>query len=225
MTIRSALLAVALVAATGCSAAPRSDAKTTTSTVTPSYSPHRVQEAVVRLRNVSCGLAVGSGFALSPTQIITNRHVVDGASEIQIDTWDGHSGDATSVDASVYEDLAVLTVPVPIPSVVPVERAPAHAGEPVHVVGFPEGGPYTVTSGRIIDIVHDDSLGPGAIIRTNANVEHGNSGGPLIDDRGRVVGVVYAIQTSTGYGLAIPTATLRSVLDDAAGLEAVTPDC
>ena len=63
---------------------------------------------------------------------------------------------------------------------------------------------------------------PGQVLRLSARVEHGNSGGPVLDRYGKVVGVVYAIEVATGFGLAIPVDTLRS-LARTGGFEAVPP--
>ena len=68
----------------------------------------------------------------------------------------------------------------------------------------------------------DDSV---AVLRINARVEHGNSGGPLLDASGRIVGVVYAIERATDYGLAIPVSSLKRLLDDHTHLSTSPQPC
>ena len=81
------------------------------------------------------------------------------------------------------------------------------------VVGFPRGGPLTFSRGHILDFVDGSRFGiPGKVMRLTANIEPGNSGSPVLDDRGRVLGVVYAGEIATGLGLAIPPDTLRSLV-------------
>jgi hypothetical protein len=73
-------------------------------------------------------------------------------------------------------------------------------GDPVTAVGYPLGGPLTLSRGVALGTVLDRDLSID-VLRITARIEHGNSGGPLLDSHGRVVGVVYAIETRTGYGL------------------------
>jgi S1-C subfamily serine protease len=76
----------------------------------------------------------------------------------------------------------------------------------------------------VVDFVDGSNLGvPGEVMRLTANVQPGNSGGPVLDGRGHVVGIVYAIELATGYGLAIPPDTLRT-LTSAGGFQRV-PAC
>src|ERR687896_18739 len=84
----------------------------------------------------------------------------------------------------------------------------------VTVVGYPRGGPLTLSEGTVIDRVDGGYLGiEGTVARLTANVVPGNSGGPVLDGKGRVVAIVYAIETATGFGLAIPIDTMRRLVD------------
>lgn len=189
-----------------------------------SSSLHRkAEEMVVRVRNINCqGLEIGSGFAIDAHTLLTNRHVLAGASELQVSTWDGHDYRVTAADVGRLVDLGVARVNGDLPYHHFVEAKPV-AGESVQVVGFPLGGPETFSYGRIVGFVNGAGLGvPGKVMRLTANVQPGNSGGPVFDSKGRVVGIVYAIELATGYGLAIPLDTLRSLID-AGGFQAVPP--
>ena len=184
----------------------------------------KAEEMVVRVRNVNCeGIAIGSGFALDPHTLLTNRHVLAGASQLEVSTWDGHDYQVSTAKVGALVDLGVATVHGALPRAAPAYAEPV-AGEGVTVVGFPLGGPMTFSSGRVVDFVDGSSLGvPGEVMRLTANVEPGNSGGPVLDRRGRVIGIVYAIEIATGYGLAIPPDTLRT-LTRAGGFQDV-PAC
>jgi len=183
----------------------------------------KAEEMVVRVRNVSCqGIEVGSGFALDQHTLLTNRHVLAGSSQLEVSTWDGHDFAVSTAKVGALVDLGVATVAGALPRAASAYAEPV-AGERVTVVGFPLGGPLTFSSGRIVGFVGGSQLGiPGQVMRVTANVEPGNSGGPVLDSQGRVVGIVYAIELATGYGLAIPLDTLRTLVQ-VGGFQAVPP--
>ena len=191
-------------------------------TATSSFG-RRARELTVRVRNVSCeGVAIGSGFAISHDLLVTNRHVVAGAAVLEVSTWDGHSLDVSGADVGVLGDLGVVVVKGRLPVVGSFGKPPL-PGEPVTVAGYPLAGKLTLSQGTVIDRVDGRPFGiPGQVLRLSARVEHGNSGGPVLDRYGKVVGVVYAIEVATGFGLAIPVDTLRS-LARTGGFEAVPP--
>jgi S1-C subfamily serine protease len=232
---RRALLAAALaaMAGAGCVSPPPADqsrAATTTSTepgpaetgtlVAESLERH-TREVTVRVRNVGCyELATGSGIAIGPDEFVTNHHVTEGAKELQVTTWDGRSL-AVSVSAvSVSNDLSVVRVAGRLPGVADVVADAPGPGDRVTAVGYPGGGEITFSPGRIVDLVDGAAFGErGRVIRATSTVRPGNSGGPLLDARGRVVGVVYAYEKATDYALAIPAATLLRERDRTAPLE------
>lgn len=186
---------------------------------------HRAaEEMTVRIRNINCeGLALGSGFAISPHVLITNRHVLAGASVLEVNTWDGRDDTVSTAAVGALGDLGVASVDQTLPHVAQF-GTPAEAGDLVTVVGYPLGGPLTFAQGVVIDRVDGRPFGiDGGVLRITARVEHGNSGGPVFDTRGRVVGVVFAIETATGFGLAIPTDTVIA-LAQTGGFEDV-PAC
>ena len=91
------------------------------------------------------------------------------------------------------------------------------------VVGYPLGGALAFSSGIVVDRIEGTGFGiDGEVLRLTAHVEHGNSGGPVLDRSGRVVGVVFAIEVATGLALAIPTDTLLA-LARTGGFENVPP--
>jgi len=181
------------------------------------------EEMTVRVRNVSCdGIWVGSGFAIAPRVLLTNRHVLAGASELEINTWDGEDDSVGTAFVGALGDLGVATTDRPLPKVARF-GLPAKAGDLVTVVGYPLGGPLTLAQGTVIDRVDGAPFGiNGAVLRLTAAVEHGNSGGPVLDSQGHVVAVVFAIETATGFGLAIPIDTVAALVR-AGGFQNVPP--
>jgi S1-C subfamily serine protease len=169
----------------------------------------------LRVRAAGCGTVVtGSGFAVDARTLVTNRHVVERATAVSVNTWDGQSVEAAVVGMATLEDLAIVEVRSPLPqpaSLAPAERA---AGDAVTVVAYPLGGPQRLDAGRVVDRVDGAGLGTsGAVLRLTAGVEPGSSGGPVLDVDGRVAGVVYARERATGYALAIPVAGVQALLD------------
>jgi S1-C subfamily serine protease len=183
----------------------------------------RASRLTVRVRNVSCeGVSTGSGFALAPDILITNRHVLAGADTLEVSTWDGRTYEISSASVGVLGDLGVAVVDGRLPLVARF-GPPPQAGDLVTAVGYPLGGPLTLSEGAVVDRVDGEHLNvPGEVVRLTARVRPGNSGGPVLDHKGEVVGIVYAIELETRFGLAIPVDTLRS-LARVGGYEDVPP--
>ena len=167
--------------------------------------------------------AQGSGFVLDTTgHVVTNQHVVDGATEISVRLWDGSSYSARVVGTDASTDLAVLEVDAPAAKLHPLtlgSSASLEVGDGVIAIGSPFGLEETVTSG-IVSALHRQITAPNEFsiddaIQTDAAINHGNSGGPLLDTLGRVVGVNSQIESdgggSDGVGFAVPADTIRTV--------------
>lgn len=158
----------------------------------------------------------GSGFVVAPGRVVTNAHVVAGMDEPQVQV--GGTGDllpARVVVLDAARDLAVLDVPdlQARPLALGADRA---RGDDVVVAGFPLDGPYVLSPGRVRDVLSargEDVYGEQEVTREvyslNAEVRPGNSGGPVLDAAGAVVGVVFARSLddlSTGYALTLAEA-------------------
>jgi S1-C subfamily serine protease len=167
--------------------------------------------SVVRVLGTACGLGVeGSGWVAGPGLVVTNAHVIAGEDDTSVTTSDGASLDATAVHYDPENDLALLHVDAELPQ---LAFAPdPTSGTTAAVLGYPENGPYAVAPARLgetRDTISEDSYGRGPIRRSitslRGNVRSGNSGGPLVDDRGRVLGTVFAATTTgTPGGFAVP---------------------
>jgi S1-C subfamily serine protease len=168
--------------------------------------------------------AQGSGFVYDARgHVITNQHVVAGASSISVTFWNGVSRAAELVGMDPSTDLAVIRVDAPASLLEPLRLADSSAvevGDAVFALGSPFGLEGTFTSG-IVSALHREMIAPNNYtitdtIQTDAAINHGNSGGPLLDQRGRVVGVNAQIESesggSDGVGFAIPSSTVASIV-------------
>ena len=164
--------------------------------------------------------ALGSGFIIDPSGlIVTNQHVIDGADTITVTFNDGSSLPATVVGRDDKTDLALVQVHPrsPLPAAEFGDSDRAHVGDWVIAIGDPFGLGSSVTAGIVSARNRDIAAGPyDDFIQTDAPINRGNSGGPLFDMDGRVVGVASAIYSpsggSVGVGFAIPSNMARGVI-------------
>jgi len=172
------------------------------------------------------GEATGSGFVIDEEgRIVTNQHVVDNAQSVQVEFSDGTEVDAEVVGADPSTDIAVLDVDRPASDLTVLQFAPTGAlevGNPVVVLGSPFGLEGTLTTG-VISAVGREIRSPNGFtienaVQTDAALNHGNSGGPVLDTQGRVVGVASQIRSdsggSDGVGYAVPGDTAKRVAAD-----------
>ena len=193
------------------------------------------ERMTLRVRNISCaGVATGSGFAIDAHTIITNRHVLQGAAVLELNTWAGASLDADVNEASTGRlvDIGVTRVSADLPEVAELGRDPG-VGDRVTAVGYPLGGPLTLSTGRVTRYLDGRTLPaevafPAKVLELSVRIKHGNSGGPLLDRQGRVVGVIFAGQpgaTAEDFmrvAYAIPLSAVRQ-LTALGGRQAVVP--
>jgi S1-C subfamily serine protease len=167
----------------------------------------------------------GSGFIWDDAgHVITNYHVIEGASAATIKLADGRAYQATLVGASPAHDIAVLRIEVDFkrPPPVPIgTSADLRVGQRVYAIGNPFGLDWTLTTGIVSAL--DRSLAPSGsgreiehLIQTDAAINPGNSGGPLLDSAGRLIGINASILSpsgaSAGIGFAIPVDTVMRVV-------------
>jgi len=167
--------------------------------------------------------AEGSGFVYdSSGHVITNQHVVDGATSVRVTFWNGQTYTAHVVGTDASTDLAVLKVDAPSSALYPLvlgDSSKVQVGDNVVAIGSPFGLAETVTAG-IVSALHRQMTSPNNFsiddsIQTDAAINHGNSGGPLLDAQGHVIGVNAQIESdsggSDGVGFAIPSNTIKSI--------------
>jgi S1-C subfamily serine protease len=165
----------------------------------------------------------GSGFVYDDQgHVITNQHVVDGSQSLTVTMRDGSRYGATVVGTDPSTDLAVIKVDAPASKLKPLELGDSKAlrvGDTVVAIGSPFGLEGTVTAGIISALGRQiESTNGFAIddsIQTDAAINHGNSGGPLLNLRGQVIGVNAQIRSESGgndgVGFAIPSSTVEQI--------------
>jgi len=174
--------------------------------------------------------ALGSGFVWDKQgDIVTNNHVVNGASSISVTFADGTTVDAKVVGNDPNADLAVIKVDVPADLLQPVivaDSTQVKVGEIAIAIGNPYGNAGSMSQGIISGLsrtIPADSTGNSSttysipdIIQTDAAINPGNSGGVLVDDQGRLIGVTSAMESSSGsgsgVGFVIPSAIVEKVV-------------
>src|SRR5437899_6225336 len=186
---------------------------------------------------------LGSGFVINADgYVVTNNHVVDGATEIRVKLADGRELAGRVVGRDPRTDLALLKVDAHgLPTIPLGDSAALKVGEPVMAIGNPFGLEQTVTTGIVSATGRAIGAGPyDDFIQTDASINPGNSGGPLINARGQAIGINTAIFSqsggSVGIGFAIPISLAKNVVTQLAdsgkvtrgwlgvGIQPVTPE-
>jgi 2-alkenal reductase len=164
----------------------------------------------------------GSGFIIDDDgHILTNNHVVEGASEVSVILHDGRSLDTEVVGTDRESDLALLKVdPAELDGISPLilgDSDTAKPGQMAIALGSPLGLEGSITVGVVSGVgrsITSETRRPiSRMIQTDAAINPGNSGGPLLNSKGEVIGINTAIQTS-GIGFAVPVNTAKSLLPD-----------
>jgi S1-C subfamily serine protease len=184
-------------------------------------------DSVVKIQGTACGLGVeGSGWIAGDDIVVTNAHVVAGQQDTTVQLrGEGDRLDAQAIAFDPTNDIAVLRVdglggrPLTLAD-------PVRSGLPAAILGFPENGPYDVRAGRVgrtVTARTQDAYGRGPVVRRLTTlrgvVRPGNSGGPMVNTRGRVVTTVFAATRGGGPagGFGVPNSIVRRILDDASG--------
>ncbi len=166
----------------------------------------------------------GSGFIWDEQgHIVTNNHVIEGATGAQVRLADGRSFDAELVGRSPYHDLAVLRISTDAdhPPALPIGTSEdLRVGQKVFAIGNPFGLDWTLTTGIVSalnrELPTQEGMAIRDLIQTDAAINPGNSGGPLLDSAGRLIGVNTAIFSPSGayagVGFAVPVDTVNRVV-------------
>ena len=175
------------------------------------------------------GVSSGSGFIISEDgYIVTNYHVIDGAQEIKVTLYDGNDYDATYVGGEQANDVAVLKIDAKgLTPVVLGDSDSLQVGEQVCTIGNALGAlSFSQTSGNVSGLGRSVTYSDGTVInmiQTDCTINSGNSGGPLFDSQGRVVGITSAKYSNNGdssdasiehIGFAIPINDVKNVITD-----------
>jgi S1-C subfamily serine protease len=209
-------------------AGPEAQVPPPTSRIARDPQVKRASSSVVKVLGTACGLGVeGSGWVAGNGVVVTNAHVVAGQDDttVQLEGQGAHH-DAQLIWFDELNDVAILRVSG-------IEGAPSlqidvneKPGKSAAVLGFPQNGPYHVEPARLgqtRQVRSDDAYGNGPKLRTvtslRGRVRSGNSGGPLVDSDGQVVGTIFASTLSSGgrSGLAVPDSVVQDALRKADG--------
>lgn len=167
---------------------------------------------------VYSGTSLGSGFAIGENCVITNAHVITDTDNIAIVTYEGTEYAASLLGINEDEDIAVLVIENAAFSYLMMANLSAvKIGDDIYTIGAPKGMVYTLTKGTISAkerIIREKSY-----IQIDAAINEGNSGGPLLNDSGEVLGMnTLKMTDSEGIGLSIPTDRIENYLK-ALGIE------
>jgi S1-C subfamily serine protease len=172
------------------------------------------------------GEGTGSGIVLDTTgNILTNAHVIAGASQIQVTFSDGHTAAATVAGSSTSADLAVVHVSAASSSLHPLALGDSNmvrVGDAAYAIGAPFGLPESMTAGIVSGLNRSNkSTGLTGLIQTDAPINPGNSGGALLNAQGQVIGINDSIESpvagNVGVGFAIPINAARQLLSSLEG--------
>ncbi len=205
---------------------PRPDVGPPNSKIARDPQVRGASSGVVRVLGTACGLGVqGSGWVAGDDIVVTNAHVVAGQDDTTVQLQgEGARVDGEAIWFDARNDLAILRA-------VGLSEAPAlrlnesaKQGASAAILGFPENGPYDVQPGRVGNtstVVTQDAYGRGPVRRSitalRGLVRSGNSGGPMVDGRGRVVTTIFAATVADGgqSGYGVPPSIVRNALDRA----------
>lgn len=181
-------------------------------------------ESTVRISGMAyeCGQnQTGTGFAISGDRILTNAHVVAGVETPQVETADGQVHDGTVVFFDPEKDAAVLALNgTKLPTIDSGSRL--DVDDSAYSLGFPSGGPFKVVPGKVIargPATVNDIYGKNPqmrdIYQLSSDIKKGNSGGPVVDEDGLLVGMVFARAPGSEVGYALTIRELEPILADA----------
>ena len=183
-----------------------------------------VRVNVQRTEDAIIPTGVGSGFVFDKKgHVITNAHVVDGATKVVVTFLDGRSYNAEVIGVDNFTDIAVIKVNADLSLLHPLslgDSSNLQVGEPIAAIGNPFGLSGSMTSGIVSQLGRLLPSGAGYsipdVIQTDAAINPGNSGGPLLNMRGEIVGINTAIQSATGeftgVGFAVPSQTVAKIV-------------
>jgi S1-C subfamily serine protease len=183
-----------------------------------------VRVNVQRTEDAIIPTGVGSGFVFDKKgHVITNAHVVDGATKVVVTFLDGRSYNADVIGVDNFTDIAVIKVNADLSLLHPLslgDSSNLQVGEPIAAIGNPFGLSGSMTSGIVSQLGRLLPSGAGYsipdVIQTDAAINPGNSGGPLLNMRGEIVGINTAIQSATGeftgVGFSVPSQTVAKIV-------------
>ncbi len=188
------------------------------------HGPRAAKASVVRVQGTACGLGIqGSGWVVRRGIVVTNAHVIAGEHDIAVQPPTSGTFSAVPIAVDAGNDVAILRVPgLPLTRLTMSPNDPS--GSAVALIGYPQNGPLTSSPGRAGQPVtalapgaYGGSVRPRTVVPLRGRLEHGDSGGPVVDRRGRVVAMMFAAARGGGGGFGVPLAAIRDALASARG--------
>lgn len=183
------------------------------------FTPEEMYNSVVVVYTKT---GVGSGFSIKENIIMTNAHVVGNNKNVDVNLYNGETLKGTVIKTDDSIDLALIEVDKSIASL-KINEDDLSIGQEVYAIGAPKDMPYTMTKGIISAL--DRQIGQNTYIQIDASVNSGNSGGPLLDETGNVIGIItLKASDAEGIGFAINASDILSFMDDAEKIPKTTLD-
>ncbi len=214
--IRKSLLSLfALVLLVSCARVSQQNVSEKLPTLTPELAAEKGKASVVRITGGNLmKIGAGSGFFVQPDKIVTNLHVIARPGPIFAKLSDDETiwmvEGVTAYD--IENDLVVLKIAGEGAPITLGSSDTARKGETVYAIGYPGGGEYKLTEGTIRSSRYRDKW-----LQTTADISKGNSGGPMLNGKGEVIGISTAVDSSFSY--AVPSNLLKALLSQPAHVE------
>jgi len=191
-------------------------------TLSPARARRQVRRGMLRIRTTGCdGVPTGSGFALGPRILLAQRDVLPGSGALKVAPRNGRARALAAGRVYRLGDFGIARVDRRLPRTLPV--AQSALGASVAVIGYPLSTRPRLLRGVVVDRVPGARFGVrGNVMRLTSLLPHDDPGGPVIDARGRLVGLAFTTDPRTGLAVAVPAHTLGSLLTPRT-LEALPP--
>lgn len=182
-----------------------------------------IEQAIKKVVTVTTDVSAGTGFAIADGgYILTNNHVIEESNTVQVQTYSDEVYVAEVVGFDPVADLAVLRISGSIDSFELADSDEVSIGQKAIAIGNPLGLSFTVTEGIVSAVRREGPNGLQAYIQTDVTLNPGNSGGPLVDRDGRVIGMAnFKVGGAEGLGFALESNTLRRKANEIVGSEIV----
>jgi S1-C subfamily serine protease len=182
-----------------------------------------VEDAIKKTVTVSTDVSAGTGFAVGDgSYILTNNHVIDGSNTIQVQTYSNEVYVAQIVGVDATADIAVLKISSNLESFELADSDSLSIGQKAIAIGNPLGLSFTVTEGIVSALHREGPNGLAAYIQTDVTLNPGNSGGPLVDKDGKVIGMNnFKVAGTEGLGFAIESNMIRMKANEIVGFDII----
>lgn len=170
-----------------------------------------IEDSIREVVNIRTDKSAGTGFIIdSRGYVVTNSHIIDGSSVVRVQTFDGEVYEARVVGSDSVLDVALLKISGFFDRIELADSGDVQVGEKVIAIGNPLGLSFTVTEGIVSGLKRKGPNGLDIYIQTDVTLNPGNSGGPLINSEGKVIGVNnFKIGGAEGLGFALESNTIK----------------